>query len=1009
MVECYIHVMTEQIAVTKLLADETTITILLLLRTQPLHCRKLSAILGKGESQIARKLSQLERAGILRSEWVHEDRNIKVYVLKTDRIRIQITDEGIGVEYTPEKKEKFFALESIFQIDIPAIKKFIDREDQLHLLDQSSFIVLTGIAGIGKTSLSSFYAQKLKNEGKKVFWHTFSELDSALFVVKKLAVFLSKYGVPQLLDYVKADGTDMRVVEALLLDHIKEDFAFFFDDYHLVTDESMNHLFNQLKKAEGKGKICVISRYRPPFISAFDTILEIRLEEMGKEAVKQLLESKNVYVDDETLGKVAEKIGGHPLALELLCHALAESDPVTVMEEVPPFEIGAYLWDEIYSTLDPEEQQVLVALSVFRNPVDIDAVKLLCSFPAVRTVVKQLLKKNLLKKVDGRYIHHAVTRMFCFEMVHNPKELHRKAAAFHLEQETSKDIMEALYHFLWGGSHQEGADVILNHYEMLINEGHASQLLAFCKTLDVPLQYQLSLMEVEGEIYSLKGEYDKAVQCFTTPLEQLPGRKASLYRKLGEVYAKKREYKTAETLFIQGLDAVKEEDVVEQGNMLVDLASVYAELSELDKALSCCEKGLTCFQKSGHKKGIAHVYYQMGEIYRFSNTDKALELLFSSLEISGKIGDIQKVASTYATIGNILYERGQTDEAVNYYEKSLHISEKIGDMMGIARCCNNIGVKYALEWKWSRAMEYYYRTLDICLKIQDRKGIAFSYSNLGRAYSRLGLLEKGLEYFFASLNLREELSDKKEMSYLHYNIGLTFQEMGDFRTALQWMEKSVHVRESIGHTTGAARCYASMGDIYGELGEYDKALQFLEKAITIQEKEKSTWMAATAKVFSAHVYVNKKEFKKAAEITQDVVPIFEEIGNIELFVQAHQVLAEACMGLGDTECALSHAETSLEHARKMGSSKFEGRARRIMGKVLHNTGGYESAAEEFRLSMKLLKQYRYERAKTYVEFGLLCKKMGQEKKGNVLLQKALTIFENVGAEPQVKYCRQHLE
>jgi hypothetical protein len=373
--------MSEELEMTKLLADKTNIAILLLLRTQPLHCRKLSAILKKDEPQIARKLSQMERAGIIKSEWVHKGRNIKMYYLKTDRIRIQITNEGIEVTSIPEKKEKGFALESIFQIDMPVPEQFVDREAQLKSLSQSPFFVLTGIAGIGKTTLASFYAKKLKEEGKKVFWHTFSELDSVLYVVKKLAVFLSKYDCPHLLDYLKAEGTDMRVVEALLQDNMNnQDFAFFFDDYHFVMDESMDHLFKQFKKIP-KGRICIVSRYKPPFVTAFDTTMEVRLEEMDLRAIGELLESKGVSLHGHLLEKMAEKIGGHPLALELLCQAAAGCDPAAFMEDIPSFEIESYLWDEIYSRLDPREQQLLVSLSVFRTPVTVDAVKSLCAVP----------------------------------------------------------------------------------------------------------------------------------------------------------------------------------------------------------------------------------------------------------------------------------------------------------------------------------------------------------------------------------------------------------------------------------------------------------------------------------------------------------------------------------------------------------------------------------------------------------------------------------------------------
>ncbi len=985
--------MREELPLTKLLADETNITLLLLLRTQPLNCRKLSTILGKSEPQIARKLSQLERAGILRGEWIHRENNIKVYFLKIDKVQIHITKEGIAITCIPEKEEKVFAFDTIFQVNIPVAEKFIDREPQLALLDQSSFVVLTGIAGIGKTSLASFYAVRLKNSGKKIFWHTFSELDSVSFLVQKLAFFLSTYQYPQLLDYLKADGKDMRVIGTLLKECVHdEEFAFFFDDYHLVESEPMNHIFGQLKTSGGK--ICVISRFKPPFVSAFDSVVEVRLEEMEPATVQQFLESGGFCPDNETLRKIMEKIGGHPLALELLCQA-ATKDSFPPMEDVPSFEISSYLWDEIYSRLNPEEQKLLTVLSIFRGPVDITAVKMMCDVPNVRTVVNQLMKKNLIKRVDGKYLHHSVTRGFCMRLLHDAERFHQKAAEYYREQGTPKDILEAVYHFVEAHDYERGQDLIVIHHENLINEGYASILLPFCEKLDHLPPHGNTLMEIEGEIHLLQGEYDAALECFT--ICESGKMTPSLYRNLGEVYERKRDYKMAETLFLQGLSAA-EGDSAERGTILVRLASVYAALSEPERALSCCEDALASFSRSEYKKGIAHVYRQMGEIFRFSDTEKALNLLFSSLEISQSIGDVQEVASTYTTIGIVLYERGRTNEGVTYFEKSLEISEQIGDILGIARCCNNIGVKYSTEYKLGNAMEYYFKTLSICERIGDKVGIAFSYSNLGRAYARLGVWEKALDYFFSSLKLREELSDKREVSYLQYNIGLTYKDMGNFQKALEWFEKSLKIREHVGYTLGVAHCCASMGEVLGEQGEFEKALLLIEKALQIHEQEKGAWMAACTRGFLAQVLVNKKEFEKAVELTEETVKILEEVRDIESLAKIHQAAAEAHSGLKDYEKAFIHAEAALEYARTMNCPGAEGRARRILGGILCEMGDMERAEDELRLSMRLLKQYTYELGKAYREFGLLCKRKGVPEKYEFLVQKAVNIFKEVGSD-----------
>lgn len=974
----------------KLLGDKTNIQILLLLRTQPLHCRKLSAILGKGETQIARKLSQLERAGIIRSEWVHKGRNIKVYSLKVDRIRIQITNDGVHVYGLKEKKTSF-ALESIFTFDIPEVDTFIDRESPLAQLEQSSFTVLTGIAGIGKTSLASFYAHQLKKEGKKVFWHTFSELDSVFFVVKKLAIFLAKYNCPQVLDYIKADNPDMQVIKALLTESMADpDSAFFFDDYHFA-DASMNNLFNQLKKCGGK--ICVISRYRPPFVTVFDTIVEVRLGEMDSHAIKTLLKTKGVNFRTKPLQKVSEKIGGHPLALELLCQAASERDPALLLKELPPSEIGAYLWDEIYSCLTPEEQQLLIVVSIFRIPVDITVVESMCSFPHVRTLMKQLTKKNLLKRVDTKYTHHSVTRHFCLTLAPNKTVLHQRAAEGYLHVETPKDIMEALYHFVEAGMYEKAADIITRWQYVLINDGYADLLLSFLKILK-KYTYTNELREVEGEIYTLKGEYDAAITCFTTcrGAAATPAR----CRKLGEVYTKKRDYPAAEALFLQGL-SMATPDSTEYGDILTQLAAVYSELGEPKKALSCCEKALTSFLESEHKKGIAHVYCEMGKIFRYSNTEKALELLLSSLKISQNIGDMHEVAATYITMGTVLYERGQTDEALTYFEKGLELSEKIGNITGVSQCCNNIGAKYTLEWKWPQAMKYYHRALSICKRINDKKRIAFLYTNFGHIHSRLGLWEKALDYYFAGLTLSEALSDKREIAFLYYKIGAAYLEMGAFQKALHWIEKSLALRQRVEHTLGVGYCCASLGKLYGELGDLDTAVMYLKKALDIHKKEKGEWMTACTNVFLAQVLMYNNEVLKAVQIADTTLQPLEAAGDIQSLVQAHQVLAEALMRAGHIDKAVVHAEASLQKARCMNSSRFEGRARRVLGTVLADKKEYARAEEEFQLSMRLLKRFPLELAKTYMQVAFLCETKGAVEKGAALRWKAQTLFREVGA------------
>ncbi|MBU7024714.1 MAG: winged helix-turn-helix transcriptional regulator, partial [Theionarchaea archaeon] len=67
----------------KTLSNKTNLEIINLLRNEPSYPRKISEILGMQEGYISRILSNLEKIGILRSQWAYRERNVKLYYVDT--------------------------------------------------------------------------------------------------------------------------------------------------------------------------------------------------------------------------------------------------------------------------------------------------------------------------------------------------------------------------------------------------------------------------------------------------------------------------------------------------------------------------------------------------------------------------------------------------------------------------------------------------------------------------------------------------------------------------------------------------------------------------------------------------------------------------------------------------------------------------------------------------------------------------------------------------------------
>jgi len=233
-----------------LLTNGVNTEILGLLRNESSYPRILAKILGKDETHISKRLRVLERAGIVKGEWRRTGRkNVRLYSLNADRIEIVFDLDGCKVHLGSEEGGKMLIVTSLHDSRAPVPTKFVGRIEELQILEsKKNFFIIEGMAGIGKTSLASKFAEKTK-ESHHVFWHALKEVDSFGFLINKLAVFLSRFQCLDLFNYIKAGGTDDAAKMAMLLDGIdSKDYVVILDDYHRCQDEKIDILLGYLQK-----------------------------------------------------------------------------------------------------------------------------------------------------------------------------------------------------------------------------------------------------------------------------------------------------------------------------------------------------------------------------------------------------------------------------------------------------------------------------------------------------------------------------------------------------------------------------------------------------------------------------------------------------------------------------------------------------------------------------------------------------------------------------------------
>ena len=298
-----------------------------------------------------------------------------------------------------------------------------------------------------------------------------------------------------------------------------------------------------------------------------------------------------------------------------------------------------------------------------------------------------------------------------------------------------------------------------------------------------------------GWTYSETGDYDKAMEIYTSALKQSGelgdkyGMEYSL-NNIGSVHYYKGDYDKALDYYGRSL-AIQEElgDKRGMGTSLNNFGNVHWNKGGYDKALDCYNRALKINEELGNKRGMGYILHNIGGVHwNKGDYDKALDCYNRALKINEELGDKPGRGASLNNIGSVYRNKGDLDTALDYYSSSLAIQEELGDKRGMGTSLNNIGSVHYNKGNLNTALDYNERSLAISKELGDKRGMGTSLNNIGGAYLKKGDYDKAEEYLVKSLALQEETGLGGELplwtsTYLY----LTYKHLGK-----EYDEKEIH-------------------------------------------------------------------------------------------------------------------------------------------------------------------------------------------------------------------------
>jgi predicted ATPase/class 3 adenylate cyclase len=888
---------------------------------------------------------------------------------------------------------------------------FVGREGEMRLIKdlfhtaseehRARLVSIVGIAGIGKTRLSSEFERYIDGLVGDVFWHRgrclaygdgvaywalaemvrmragIVEQEDPEAAARKLRETLERY----LVDAEERAWVEPRVAQLLgLAEHVSTDREDLFAAWRLfferLADQNPTVLvFEDLQWADTAlldfvDYLLDWSRNHPLFVLALARpelserhgswgttkrdFTSITLEPLSDEAMDALLQGLVPDLPEELRGRIRERAEGVPLyAVETVRMLI---DRGLLGGEIESLEVPETLHALIAARLDdlgPVERRVIEDASVLGKSFTRSGLAALTGMDAqdLEPVLATLVRKDLLTlQADPRspergnynFLQALVQRIAHDTLSRKEQKARHLAAARYFEES-------------WGSDDAEIVEVTAAHY-----------LDAYRADPDAPDAPEIRAAAREALVRAARraaslaateqaqGYFEQAAE-----LAEGPAAQAELLEQAGAMAENSGRPAAGVTLFEQAIALFTAEDLPHAAARVeAKLASVLWDEGQIDTAAERMARSFEILRGDEPDEDLAALAAQLGRIRWFTgNTEAAVEPLEFALEIAESLYLPEVLSEALNTKNLLLIQKGRRQESEALLRHSLRIAQEHGIQNSVFRAQFNLAYHVMGEDRYEEAQEIDRAALEVARRRGDR----------GWAWAFLGHFRQ-TDYMLGNWE----------------NLHVTEEEVSEL------LEAGIRARIDM---------LAICPHVYLNTGRLEPLQHLIDRMPEPSAEVQDT--AAHALGLSAHARAEGRHADALAH-AERVLAMGDDLGFEHPFNRLASVDAlETALELGDLESIRQRVE-EFHRRRPADQLPFGvGQARRFEALLAARSGDGERAEEKFRAAAEILReiQARFYLACVMLEHGEWLTEAGRTEDAEPLLREAREIFERLGAAP----------
>jgi predicted ATPase/DNA-binding CsgD family transcriptional regulator len=796
--------------------------------------------------------------------------------------------------------------------------KTIERRLRGLMEGQGALVLISGVSGTGKTSITMAFQERIKQYGAEFVIARCSEQSSSSHALwQDVMQSMSKKGISiEALATPIGTGPQANSSQQLRqsLSHwlnqctSKSPLVILFDDLHWADTDSLELLYQQTSQSSST-PILFIATYRNeetqqhlplneylPKLRRSGQVDLIQLQPLNRDDIERLVTAYHGPCSLELVDYLLKRAEGHPLFTVELLHDLISQNLLVLNntgywlppeQSVPVPIVLRQLITQRVSRLGAEVEQLLTVASIAGESWQLKIIESILEFSEERllVVLERALKSGLVMSEDDqgeiyRFSHGLIREvLYTAQLARRRKQLHERVAV-QFEQQQKENIYTIAHHFYEAENWEKAIQ-----YSLAAGE-QADQHLALFSALR---WYQQALKAVERA--------GKAVE---------PEVILNTYDRLGRTYRALEQRDEAEIIYSRMRDAAQSiNDLGAEGRALISLANVRIRQYQFDLA-----------EKTARE----------------------------ALKIGEQIGDAQLLAQTHSCLGALLIYHGRLEQAAYHLNEAQSGAQSLEDQIMKSEVFKF--QSYLAIWKgqYPAAESYAQNSLASAQHSTDPLVKVGGYQNLSWTQIETGKYREAFQNILAIAEAGEvPESHHHNLPRLLNLMGYLHLELGDAQTALVWDQKAFEAswkHQAQGNYEMSRYSLLNLATDYLYLGKLEEAQETIIKFESIKEAAESLRFRYFNRyqLLMSELYLAQGMFDQSIEFAQEARKLAELNKVRKNIAKSHWFEGQALAGMIRFDEALEHLENAVRIVDDIQHGSLRWKIRLSLAEVMRKTG-----------------------------------------------------------------------